>query len=147
AGAGLHARAEYEWPLAMGGPDLALVGTTPWKKLVTKVRQNGGLGPVCTTQFRRQTVELEFPDNTRAQLCIDRGEIRAHAAGRPRRAPIAEVEIELQDGDPANLFRLGLALAADLPVAVMTQSKAARGYALRQGPTAAPVPVRAAEVE
>jgi len=148
AGAGLHARAEHEWPLASGDPDLALVATTPWKKLVTKVRQTGGLMRVCTTEFRRQTVELEFPDNTRAQLCVDRGEIRAHEAGRSRRARIAEIEIELQEGDPANLFRLGLAFAADLPVSVMTQSKAERGYALRQGwSTAARVPVRAAQVD
>ena len=147
-GAGLHARAEHEWPLASGGPDLALIATTPWKKLVTKVPQDGGLVPVCTTEFRRQTVELEFPDRTRAQLCVDRGEIRAPHAGRSRRAPIAEIEIELQDGDPANLFRLGLAFAGDLPVSVIRQSKAERGYALRQGrSTSAPAPVRAAEVE
>ena len=146
-GAGLHARAEHEWTLASGAPDLALVATTPWKKLVTKVPQDGGLVPICTTEFRRQTVELEFPDTTRAQLCIDRGEVRAHETGRSRRAPIAEIEIELQDGDPANLFRLGLALAADLPVSVMHQSKAERGYALHQGrSTVAPSPVRAAEV-
>src|SRR6185295_14356787 len=49
-GAGLHARAEHEWPLASGGPDLALIATTPWKKLVTKVPQDGGLVPVCTTE-------------------------------------------------------------------------------------------------
>jgi inorganic triphosphatase YgiF len=145
-GAGLHARAEHEWPLASASPDLALASTTPWKKLMTKVRQGGGLVPICTAEFERRTVELEFPDDTRAQLCVDRGAIRACQAGRPRRAPIGEIEIELRDGDPANLFRLGLAFAADLPVSVLVQSKAERGYALcGRLPVAAPV--HAAQVE
>lgn len=145
--AGLHARTEEEWPLKAREPDPSLLAATPWKKLMTKARQDGGLVPVCTTEYERRTVPLEFSDGTRAQLCIDRGEIRALAGGRVRRAPISEVEIELENGDAANLFRLGLAFAADLPVAVMTPSKAERGYALRSGlPPAASTPVRAGEI-
>jgi len=144
AGAGLHMRAEHEWPLKSGEPDVTLVAATPWKKLVTKAHQDRGLVPVCTAEYERRTVPLEFSDGTRAVICVDRGEIRTPPGLRVRRAPIAEVEIELEDGDAGNLFRLGLAFAADLPVAVMTRSKAERGYALRQGLTAAAAaPVRA----
>jgi CHAD domain-containing protein len=107
------------------------VATTPWKKLVTKVAQDGGLVPVCTTEFERKTVELQFPDNTRAQLCVDRGEIRARQAGRSRRAPIAEIEIELRDGDPANSLPPRARVRLRPAVSVLIQSKAQRGFALR----------------
>jgi triphosphatase len=144
AGAGLHMRAEHEWPLRSGDPDVSLVAATPWKKLVTRAHQDRGLIPVCTADYERRTVALEFADGTRALMCVDRGEIRTPPGLRVRRAPISEVEIELEGGDAANLFRLGLAFAADLPVSVMTRSKAERGYALRKGLKAsAPAPVRA----
>ena len=146
AGAGLHARAEYEWPLPGPAIDLSRLAATPWKRLVAKVAE-GGLVPCCTTDFERRTVDLEFPDGTTAQLCVDRGEIRAVYGGRVRRVPIAEVEIELTRGDEANLFRLAVALAADLPLAVLTESKSERGYALRRGlPSRVASPVRAAKV-
>ena len=47
-------------------------------------------------------VTLAFADGTRATLCFDVGEIRA---GR-RRAPVSEIEVELQAGDPLRLFEL-----------------------------------------
>ncbi len=145
--AGLHARAEHEWPLESGNVDLAPIAATPWKKLLSKAQEDGGLAPICTTDFARQVVDLEFPDGTRAQMCVDHGEIRAFRGGRVRRAPIAEVEVELVSGNAANLFRLGLAFAADLPVAVMTQSKAERGFALRNAqPSSTPAPARAEPV-
>jgi inorganic triphosphatase YgiF len=147
SGAGLHVRAEHEWPLKSGDLDMSLVSATPWKKLVTKAQQDDGLVPICMTEYERRSVALEFPDGTRAQMCVDRGEIRTLPALRVRRAPISEIELELERGDAANLFRLGLALAADLPVAVMTGSKAERGYALRKGlRAAAPAPARAEPV-
>ena len=133
----------------MPGPaiDLSRLAATPWKKLVAKAADEGGLVPCCTTDFERRTVDLEFPDGTTAQLCVDRGEIRALYGGRARRAPIAEIEIELTHGDEANLFRLAVALAADLPLSVMTESKSERGYALRRGlSNRVASPVRAAKV-
>jgi inorganic triphosphatase YgiF len=147
SGAGLHMRAEHEWPLRTGVPDVSLIAATPWKKLVMKAQQDGELIPVCTADYERRTLALEFPDGTRAQMCADRGQVRALRGGRVSSAPISEVEIELVSGDIANLFRLGLAFAADLPVAVLAQSKAERGYALRRGLRAtAPMPVHAGEI-
>jgi len=133
AGAGLQARAEYEWPLPGPTLDLTRLATTPWRGLVAKATKRGELVRCFTTDFERRTIPLRFPDGTLALLCVDRGEIRATREGRARRAPIAEVEIELETGAPANLFGLALALAADLPLAVMTVSKAERGHALRHG--------------
>ncbi len=147
AGAGLHARPEHEWPVRGPRIDLARLAATPWKKLVAKAAQRGGLVPCCATDFTRRTIPLEFPDGSTAEFCVDLGEIRAACGGRTRREPIAEIEIELTSGDAANLFRLALALSADMPLAVMSDSKSARGYALRHGlPRATPSPVRARDV-
>lgn len=133
AGAGLHTRPEYEWPLSSAALDPALLSATPWRKLIAKAGKRGGLARRFATDFERRTIALRFPDGTLALLCVDRGEIRASHEGRTRRTVIAEVEIELESGAAANLFGLALALAADLPLAVMTVSKAERGHALRAG--------------
>jgi inorganic triphosphatase YgiF len=147
AGAGLHARPEYEWSLPGPSVDLARLAATPWKKRVAKAAKGGGLVPCFTTDVERRTIPLEFPDGSTAEFCVDLGEIRAPCGGRTRREPIAEIEIELKSGDAANLFRLALALAAELPLAVLTDTKAARGYALRRGlPRAVPSPVHAQDV-
>ena len=147
AGAGLSARAEHEWPLTRPELDLALLSTTPWRKLLAATPEHGGLAPCFTTDFERRTIPLRFPDGTLALLCVDRGEIRATCDGSTRRAPIAEIEIELETGTVANLYRLALALARDLPVAVMTMSKAERGHALRRGERdMVEAPVRARDV-
>jgi inorganic triphosphatase YgiF len=132
-GGGLFARAEYEWPLARPALDYERLAATPWNKLIAKAIKRGGLARRFTTDFERRTIPLGFPDGTRAELCIDLGEIRATQDGETRRAPIAELELELEQGNEANLFGLARQLAEDLPIAVMTTSKADRGYALLHG--------------
>jgi inorganic triphosphatase YgiF len=133
SGAGLHARIELEWPLSRPVPDFARLSETPWSKLIVKARKRGGLARRFTTEFERRTIPLGFPDGTRAEFCIDLGEIRAVRNGRTHRVPIAEIEIELESGAASSLFVLASRLAADLPVAVMTTSKAERGFALLRG--------------
>ena len=132
-GAGLSVRPEYEWPLASSALDLTQLSATRWRKLIAKAAKHGGLARCFTTAFERRTVPLRFLDGTLACLCVDRGEIRAVRDGRTRRVPIAEIEIELESGEVANLYALALAMAADLPIAVITTSKAERGHALRRG--------------
>lgn len=133
AGAGLHVRAEIESPLPRATLDLARLAETPWSKLIAKARKRGGLHRAFTTEFERRTVPLAFPDGARAEFCVDLGNIRALRNGRTIRVPIAEIEIELESGSASNLFDLASRLAEDLPVAVMTASKAERGFALARG--------------
>ena len=148
AGGGLAARAEYEWTLAAGarmpGLDLAAVAATPLGKRVARAAAKASFGARFTTNFRRTTIPLAFPDGTRASLCIDVGEVRTLAPGRRRRA-FCEVEIELADGDPLRLFELALTLVDALPLAVEARSKAARGHALVTG--SPPRPATAADVQ
>ncbi len=138
AGGALHARGEYEWPL--GGPrlDPVRLATTPWRRHLGDALASGRLASRFTTDFERKTLRVAFPDGTRAKLCLDRGVIRAagtssHGRRQPLRAPIAEIEIELESGSTARLFELAAALTAALPLTVATTNKAARGQALVLG--------------
>jgi inorganic triphosphatase YgiF len=132
-GAGLQVRGEWAWTVRGAAFEPALVATTPWHKVIAKALRRGGLVRCFTTEFARRTLPLAFPDGTQAELAIDRGDIRALANRRLHRAPICEIEIELKAGEVVNLYRLALALMADLPLTVLADSKAARGYALRRG--------------
>lgn len=101
-----------------------------------------GFGPRFVTDFERRTVPLRLGAATRALLCIDRGVIRTADGLRER--GISELEIEIVDGDPVDLFVFAAALAADLPLSIALAGKAARGIALVQGkPDGWDAPVRA----
>jgi len=123
AAAGLHRRAEYEWPLPSPQIDRGKLAHTPWRKLFA---EKSAFRRVFATEVHRSEQPLAFADGTRAKLCFDVGEIRA---GR-RRAPVSEIEVELQAGNLVRLYELASALAADLPLRTEHASKAARGYAL-----------------
>lgn len=139
AGGALHARSEYEWPLAAGRLDPSLFDETPWSRLFRRVLARRDLAPRFTTDFERRTLRLDWSDGSRAELAVDLGEIRAPiaAAGARRksvrRAPIAEIEIELKVGAAAHLHDLGEALATDLPLSAGAVNKAERGHALAAG--------------
>ncbi len=129
AGAGLHARGEFEAPVARAALDPQHLAQTPWRKPLLKAHRKGELAPRFTTDFERTSVPLEFDDGTFATLAIDVGTIRAK--GR-RAVPIAEIEIELEAGDPVRLFELGRALSERWPLAIGVANKAQRGLALVQ---------------
>jgi len=147
AGGGLSARPEYEWPLPSGAAaaalDLAALGTVPFGKRLLKAAGRDGFGARFTTEVRRTTIPLAFPDSTMALLCVDLGEVRGPPPKRARSA-ISEVEIELEAGSPERLFELALALVDDLPLTVEARSKAERGHAIATG--ARPQPVVADDV-
>ena len=86
-------------------------------------RSNGGLAPRFTTDFTRTTIPLAF----RRQHDGAAVHRRRRGARRRRRAalraPIYEIEIELEAGDAARLFELAQALAADLPLALEPRAR------------------------
>ena len=97
------------------------------------------LAPVFETDFRRTTWPLRFKDTT-IELAHDAG--RIVAGGRSER--LAEIELELVDGNPGRLFELALDLLERHPLRFEPRTKAERGYALADGRS--PTPVIAAEV-
>ncbi|MCZ7563887.1 MAG: CHAD domain-containing protein [Burkholderiales bacterium] len=124
--AGLHQRAEHEWPLADERPDAALAEGTPLAQLFASQAVRERLAPVFVTEFVRTARPIAWPDGSSAELALDHGEVRAG----DRAELISEVEIELRSGEPARLFELARAVLADVPLRVGFRSKAERGYAL-----------------
>ena len=144
AAGGMTARSEFEWPVAGARLDPLRFATTPFRRKLGKAERHG-LVAQFTTDIVRTTIPLAFADSTMASLCIDAGEVRADVDGKRLHAPINEIELELEAGDPTRLFELAYALAAEFPLALEPKSKAARGYALRH--PVAPTPVHAEDPE
>ena len=140
---GLSARPEFEWPVAGPRLDPLRFAATPFRRALGKAEQRG-LRARFTTDIKRTVVPLAFPDSTMAKLCVDAGEVRTEDVEPVVRAPIHEIELELEAGDPRRLFELAHALAADVPLAIEPASKAERGYALRE--THASGPLRADDI-
>jgi len=89
------------------------------------------LAPVFVTDVERRTRRVELADGAagRVELALDEGEIRAG----DRTEPVAEIEVELEDGPPAALFEVAEALVAGGATRLLARSKAARGYELAAG--------------
>ena len=120
--AGLHQRNEWETPADGEALDFTAL-EAGGKRLPNAVRKR--LQPVFVTDFSRTSRMLIF-GGAEIELCMDSGKIRA---GR-RTRPISELELELKSGEPAQLFKLALALLDIVPLEVEYISKAEYGYRL-----------------
>jgi adenylate cyclase len=136
---GLSARPEWETPYS-GHFDFTAIDDGKVRAWLERPKVASRIAPLFETNFQRTAWTFELVRGTRIELALDRGWI---AAGGQREA-ISEVEIELLEGNPAELFALAQALAARAPLVLAPLSKADRGYRLfRQEPA---VPCRAAGI-
>jgi len=135
---GLAQRSEWEAPGQPGEFDFSHVDNPKIRRFLEAATAD--LAPVFTTDFTRSFWLLTPQEGTRIELALDRGKI---VAGE-RQETICEVELELLEGDVADLFSAAIALQADLPLHPEAASKAERGYRLAR--EAALVPVKAADV-
>jgi len=143
-----YARDEWEHEIRAETPDLDLVKDTALGPLLTK-KLRRGLKPVFETVVQRETLPLRC-GGAELELAIDRGHILARgkrhrrrgARGPHAREPISEIEIEVERGNPTELWRIAKRLARALPVAYGPQSKAERGYALAANQAQWPVHAR-----
>jgi triphosphatase len=119
-------RGEWEWDVAQDMPDLALLAETPARSVAADVRA-AGLAELVATVVDRRTWLLHLAGGTRVEAAFDTGRVTAGE----RHAPLHELELELKSGDAAPLYRLALELHAMLPMTILAESKAARGFALR----------------
>ncbi|MBY5992326.1 inorganic triphosphatase [Ferrimonas balearica] len=122
---GLHARPEYNTPVSGATPELARFPDTLWT-VEDRDAIQGALAVQFHTDFERQQGELTLADGTRVELALDRGVIRAGQSSES----IAELELELVDGEASALLPLARALMTELPLRLGLDSKAARGYRL-----------------
>lgn len=144
AGGGMSARAEFEWPVPGPTLDPLRFAATPFRRVLGRA-EHRGLAPRFATEITRTTIPLAFADSTMAHLAIDRGVVRTADGGEPLSAPLCEIELELEAGNPLRLFELAHALAADVAFTFEPASKAARGFALRA--PVMPAPRRATNAE
>ena len=122
--AGLSARPEWEQPYANACFDFSAIDRDDVRKRLEELQPR--LVPVFTTHFRRETVILTPREGVKVLAMIDNGHIEA----AERSQPLCELELELVEGDPAELYALAQQLAETLPLTPENVSKAERGYRL-----------------
>jgi triphosphatase len=129
---GLAQRSEWE---ARVSPASSIFPTSTTRSCAAFSKRRRPTSPVFTTDFTRSFWLLTPQEGTRIEVALDRGKI---VAGE-RQETICEVELELLEGDVADLFSAALALQAELPLHPEGASKAERGYRLARPAALAPV--------
>lgn len=125
---GLHQRPEYN--IELSKPELAL------DRLPAEVWPNGELPadladrvqPLFSTDFLREKWLVEIGDS-RIEIALDLGEVKAGE----HQEPICELELELLQGNTADILKLARQLVNQAVLRQGSLSKAARGYHLAQG--------------
>jgi triphosphatase len=117
-------RNEWEQDIRASEPDLDLARDTALAPLLNK-KLRRGLKPVFETRVRRQVFQIQDGDSE-IELSIDKGTVEAGG----KSSPLCEVELELKQGQVADLFKLAKTLTDQVPVQLSVKSKADRGYAL-----------------
>jgi triphosphatase len=127
ASAGIFKRNEWECDVDGIEPDLdAARGTALEPLLDKKLRRK--LKPLFQTRVRRRIYPIRRGDS-QIEFTVDKGKVEA--AGHS--SPLCEVELELKQGEPDELFKIAQAMGDALPVSVASKSKAAHGYELVDG--------------
>ncbi len=121
---GLSARPEWEQPYVNGAFDFSAIDSDDVRSRLENLQPQ--LVPVFTTHFKRETCILTPREGVKVLAMIDNGQIEAGAHTRP----LCELELELVEGDPRELYALALQLAENLPLTPENVSKAERGYRL-----------------
>src|ERR1700730_8642517 len=129
----LFARGEWERDVPTKQPDLDAARDTALSPLLNK-KLRRALKRVFETHVRRKVLQIRS-GQSEIELSIDKGKVEA---GR-KSSPLCEVELELKQGQAADLFRLAKVLAHEVPVQLAVKSKADHGYALLTCEKAAPV--------
>jgi triphosphatase len=120
-------RGEWEWTVGATRPDLKLLEATPVSDLFAGLSEEQ-LEPAVVTDVVRTKQSVEV-DGDVVEAALDLGSIKAGGA----RQDICELELELRKGTPASLYRLALNLNSAVAFDIEVESKAARGFRLKEG--------------
>jgi len=135
---GMHRRLEWEAPTIPGQFDFQTLIDDPVlaEKMTMLAPQ---LVPIFTTEFVRRTWEVEFR-GAKIEVAIDQGKIvTKRIDGLLYQEEICEVELELLEGNPVNLFGLARVLSRRVRLHPSSRSKAEVGYRLYQNIVISPV--------
>ena len=123
---GLFNRAEWETEIAGETPDPAAWADTAAEPILRKA--DAPLERLFSTVVMRREIPIE-QGPSRILVTLDEGRVEA-ANGD---APLCEIELELQEGDQADLFLVAQALAETVPLRLSVRAKSAVGFALLEG--------------
>lgn len=130
--AGMHSRKEWEWLVPSTELDYSLLTEAEWPKALQQETLQAQIAPVFSTHFQRTTWILDTTDSRgaplKAELALDQGSVEALG----RKDPLCELELELLEGEAAELVKFALELARHVPLYISDVSKAERGYRLLQ---------------
>ncbi|MBV9561034.1 MAG: CHAD domain-containing protein [Bradyrhizobium sp.] len=127
------ARGEWEAQIEGDRPKLKLARRTALAPILTDDIARR-LKPVFETRVERTLMPLQV-GRSEIELAVDEGRVAAADSS----VDIAEIEIELKRGAPADIARLARRLAHEIPVALGVRAKAGWGAALLEGTVDAPM--------
>lgn len=122
---GIVHRPEYNIPLTANALDISLLPKEVWPQGTEIAELAPALKPLFTTNFQRQLWLVNFQQSV-IEIALDIGTI---AAGEQSEA-ISELELELKQGNAADMLALAQQLTVVEGLRLGSQSKAARGYQL-----------------
>jgi len=125
-GAGYFERSEWEQAIDGDHPDLSRVEDTPLGPILLD-EAGKTLKPVFETRIERTAYHLDGNDAD-ITMAIDEGQIVATGSSRP----VSEIELELEHGNPADLFKVARDILGIIPAQLDFKSKAERGYELSE---------------
>lgn len=124
--AGLHQRTELEWQLDRAVLDLSLIPQDFWPQHI----DSREIESLFSTDFVRERWLINrrsvVGGEALIEVVLDQGQVTAGSHSDQ----ICEVELELKQGDTADLFALALELGQDIPLVPSDITKAERGYRL-----------------
>ncbi|MFC0445307.1 inorganic triphosphatase [Pseudidiomarina halophila] len=122
---GVHSRPEYNTVITSEQPDLTLFEEDIWPDDFALFDINRELQEIFRTDFTRYRWYLPSGEG-QIELVYDEGSI---IVGEQQR-PLAEIELEVQQGEIADAYRLARRFITRLNARLGSLSKAARGYML-----------------
>ena len=125
---GLHQHPEYNIPLPGPELDLSLLPPEIWPAGTDIHELQQAVKPLFRTDYQREKWLVTFHDS-QVEVAFDQGEVVAGGL----REPICELELELMQGNTADLLAYAQTLTADGGLRMGSLSKAARGYHLAAG--------------
>jgi len=127
AAGGPHARLEHTREVEGYAPRVALLHEATGERFADL--GDADLEPLFATRVMRRTIVVPVrpgPAGGRIEVAIDQGLVEAG----DRREDIGEIELELIEGDVADLYHLALVLHRIAPLAIDTRTKSDRGHTL-----------------
>jgi triphosphatase len=132
-GQAITTRGEWEREIRSDQPDFKAARGTPVEKILRKKKLRAAIKPIFETRVMRTTYPVKV-GRSLIEVAFDHGKIDAGNES----APLAEVELELKRGRPADLFQFAKTIAHKAPLELALISKAERGYRLLAGAPTAP---------